>query len=588
MTGRSEFLYSLAGIAMLLFAFGLYSAWLSRLSPSEGLGVRWYFDERWRVLRPVVRSPQRPVSVRYTLNGEPIPAPHNGAVAIDREPPGLKILQATVELPGGRLRQVSDSVVTGPFGKPFTFPGECAAALRVSPNLTKRILERQIENRFITKIREKSMAKLLYGRNPFVLADIEFPEPNVFHIFVTLSGRIPTTVKLTGKVSFSDGAMRVSLDPPSAEAHLSTGLPEVVEIIFLTPVWAIFEGLETVIESSLESDVEDASEDAVKALDNLVFTPFPEFPNTRVKLMFCDDSLIDEGGISAMLYILPMQDEWFDVKVFAAKVFRTLFRERLSSKEVVRALSLGMEPKPSRSSLRTTGPVIHEIEMRNPMLRDEDLRLDISVNMVNVLLDAWTANGLVEAVIEKPIVDAINKYIDEYTPVRVIEMVPRFPPMVSPNWELELGGLELELKNGGGVASVIADGRAALRLRSNLPIRDSVNLSLHLGANSDGGRNSRNRLNLSCVEKSEDGLAWRQQCVPFIYPDDLTGMFRDEIMPEVNKAFPPIELGVYAEKLFQVDREFALPIRAGLVDPGVLRVSLECKTPDCFVQLVEP
>ena len=148
MTGRSEFLYSLAGIAMLLFAFWLYDAWLSRLSGTEGLAVRWYFDERWRVIRPVVRSPQRPVSVRYTLNGKPIPGPHSGVVAIDREPPGLKILQATVELPGGRLRGVSDSVVTGPFGKTFTFPGECAAALRVSPNLTKRILGHHIEERY--------------------------------------------------------------------------------------------------------------------------------------------------------------------------------------------------------------------------------------------------------------------------------------------------------------------------------------------------------------------------------------------------------------------------------------------------------
>ena len=217
MTGRSELLYSLAGIAMMFFAFWLYNAWLSSFSATEGLGIRWYFDERWRVVRPVVRSPQRPVVVRYTLNGEPIPASHNGVVAIDRYLPGLKILQATVELPGGRLRSMSDAVVTGPFAKPFTFPGECTAALRVSPNLAKRILGHHIEEEFRKKLSKDWETRLIFGRNPSVLAEVEFPNRNEFRIVVKVHGGAQRTKVLqTGRVKFSGGGMRIELDPPSA------------------------------------------------------------------------------------------------------------------------------------------------------------------------------------------------------------------------------------------------------------------------------------------------------------------------------------------------------------------------------------
>ena len=60
------------------------------------------------------------------------------------------------------------------------------------------------------------------------------------------------------------------------------------------------------------------------------------------------------------------------------------------------------------------------------------------------------------------------------------------------------------------------------------------------------------------------------------------------IMSEVNKVLPPVDLGAFAGAIFGIDREFAVPVRAKLLNPGVLRVSVKCRTPDCFVKSVEP
>ena len=259
---------------------------------------------------------------------------------------------------------------------------------------------------------------------------------------------------------------------------------------FFPPIWIISKVLEPFVESGFESDVRDAGEEAVMDLGDAAFRVLPEFSKSRVKFMFCDDSRIDENGISALLYALPIDGVLYDFQMVFVKLHRALASKPLSTEKLVGALELGIPPKPFRSKLQTPGPVIHEVQMPDPMLGDEDLRLDVSVNMVNVLLDAWTANGLMEDVLEKQIVEAINEELKEHTPARVVDLVPRFPPMVSPDWELELGGLELNLKHGGDVASVVADGWAAMELRSNLPIMDSVKHSLRLGANPNGSGHS--------------------------------------------------------------------------------------------------
>ncbi len=158
----------------------------------------------------------------------------------------------------------------------------------------------------------------------------------------------------------------------------------------------------------------------------------------------------------------------------------------------------------TRLSLRSSAPggaVYRGVVLPEPDPSDmSDVRLDLSIDAVNALLHAWTANGLLaDRMAAAQWAPQVDRALQEWTLLSLagVEMT-RAPVLMAADqgsaapggdaWALSFGGLVLDLRGGEHTGTVVAAGRGWIR-----PNFDADSGRLELGGVVD-------RVRLTCIE----------------------------------------------------------------------------------------
>jgi len=147
------------------------------------------------------------------------------------------------------------------------------------------------------------------------------------------------------------------------------------------------------------------------------------------------------------------------------------------------------------------GPVVRGVSLPGREGgRGEDVRVDLSIDVVNALLHAWTGNGLlVDRVASAGWTARVDHELKQWTLLSLAGLRIERPPVVmaadqgkagpeGDAWALSFGGLQLDLRGGAAAGAVVAAGRGWVT-----PKFDAERGRLELGGRVD-------RLRITCVE----------------------------------------------------------------------------------------
>ena len=146
------------------------------------------------------------------------------------------------------------------------------------------------------------------------------------------------------------------------------------------------------------------------------------------------------------------------------------------------------------------GPVFRGVELPGRERGgEEDVRVDLSIDVVNALLHAWTGNGLLaDRVAHAGWTAQVDHELKAWTLLTLAGLRVERPPVVmaadqgkaGPEgaWGLSFGGLQLDLRGGEAAGAVVAAGRGWVT-----PKFDEASGRLELGGRVD-------RLRITCVE----------------------------------------------------------------------------------------
>lgn len=260
----------------------------------------------------------------------------------------------------------------------------------------------------------------------------------------------------------------------------------------------------------------------------------PGEPRSRVELGFCKRTGVQPGGLVAGLWIEPSHDA------------------------------------PARFDLGVPGSMITGAQPSFVALDEdgsEDLRLELTLDLVNALLTEWTRSGLLLDALQVPrLLEQANGELHEWTPLQLTALRPTRPPLMSPaggpaqGWSFGLGGLVVETTGAEtpwGTIRVGAEGTLQ-------PIWDPDAGVLKLSGSLD-------RLAVGCVKPSEDRSALRPCFTSVLEAVELRERIDARLRPDAE-GMPTLELrGLLAEKLALAitDLELSRPL------PGVLRLSAD-------------
>src|SRR5690606_23944633 len=167
-------------------------------------------------------------------------------------------------------------------------------------------------------------------------------------------------------------------------------------------------------------------------------------PRSRASLRFCTVA-IEAGGIAAHLSLQPARPEP-QTSEEAARV-----RTRLAA---------------------IPGPALHGIALTplRPVAPRADAEVELTLDAVNALLDAWTANGLLAALMARAQwVERVDLALAEWTTLGLARIEVGLPPSLSPGtgdgWALTIAGLQLVMTGieGEDPGAVLLAGRGIVR-----------------------------------------------------------------------------------------------------------------------------
>jgi hypothetical protein len=260
----------------------------------------------------------------------------------------------------------------------------------------------------------------------------------------------------------------------------------------------------------------------------------PGEPRSRVELGFCKRTGVHPGGLVAGLWIEPSHDApgRFDLGVSGSMITGA---------------------QPSFQALDQDG--------------SEDLRLELSIDLVNALLTEWTRSGLLLDTLQVPrLIEQANGELHEWTPLRLTELRPTRPPLMTPaggpaqGWSFGLGGLVVETTGAEtpwGTIRVGAEGTLQ-------PIWDPEAGVLKLTGSLD-------RLAVGCLKPSGDRSALRPCFTSVLEAVELRERIDARLRPDAE-GMPALQVrSLLAEKLALAitDLELSRPL------PGVLRLAAD-------------
>lgn len=389
-------------------------------------------DEPWRA---EAGPPEELARLEVLLDGAPqgdsVVQP-SGAVEVPLAglAPGYHQIELRTRRRGDRVHSVMSSVLVGPFAARVAAPEErrCGLSAQISTAALERVLLPVVRERLLAATRSVELLGPATRLERFVIT----PTPGGVRFDVALAGR--NRVEVHGALAVAVGRrleLRLrGLDEVEFTGELRTkatvGGAAVGAVVTgpLAPLGAVAGYLLTdrYIDGRARDEVQRRLEQALRKLDDVELIPeraelIPGEPRSRVALAPCERGELDPArGVTLRLAISP------DVDASALR------------------------------ELASPGPVDHGVRLPDPAPLPEgtDVQLDLSIDAVNALLDAWTAAGLLEdRVADAGLLARANESLAEWTTLQLRRVGPRLPPALAPatdeGWSVSIGELELEL-----------------------------------------------------------------------------------------------------------------------------------------------
>lgn len=352
--------------------------------------------------------------------------------------PGWHFVELTIERRGGRRERVVDPVLVGRFAVDDPEPAHtCAASFTVSPDLVHMVLVDLLERELLPALRENehmgpntelgevSIALgeglvefdlQLLGKNLLAVGGIisvEIVDGQTLHAElerldeVEFRGELRNTARQLGAGggAFVGGLIGGPLAPVGAAAG-----------------WYL---ADKYVSKKAREVVRKQIDAGLAELANIRLLPphfelIPGQSASRVALGFCDQTGVRPLGLTAGLWIEPAPE---------------------------------LEEGRPRFDLGVPGPLVTGTTPTiDPLTSHEDLRVELSIDLVNALLTEWTASGLLAELIgERKALEHANVEMSEWTPLRLHSLTPTRPPTLTPvggpeaGWAYGLGGLTVTL-----------------------------------------------------------------------------------------------------------------------------------------------
>jgi hypothetical protein len=467
--------------------------------------------------------------------------------------PGWHFIEARVDRRGGRRESVIDPILLGRFGQPIDREERCDIALSASQELIQALVVPLFEAQALPKLRE----------NQHMGPDTELREAKLelrdhtVHFELEIAGE--NTLAVSGLVAIWVDEQRqlhlqlVDLEEVEFKGELRTQAQSIGAgggallggLIAgpLAPIGALAGWwlADEFVTDKARDVVRKQLDEGLAELSGVELLPasielLPGDPRSRVELGFCKRTGVRPGGLVAGLWIEPSHDapERFDLGVPG---------------------SLITGAQPSFVALDQDG--------------NEDLRLELTLDLVNALLTEWTRSGLLIDALQVPrMLDHANRELHEWTPLQLTALRPTRPPLMTPaggpaqGWSFGLGGLVVETTGAEtpwGTIRVGAEGTLQ-------PIWDADAGVLKLSGSLD-------RLAVGCVKPSEGRPAHtlRPCFTSVLEAVELRERIDARLRPDAE-GMPALELrALLAEKLALAitDLELSRPL------PGVLRLSAD-------------
>jgi hypothetical protein len=251
------------------------------------------------------------------------------------------------------------------------------------------------------------------------------------------------------------------------------------------------------------------------------FSLFPEtielLPGERrsgVHLTFCEDVQLRPDGIAGALSIVPT--------------------------------SFGVDanwplPGPVRIGARPT---------RKPLRKDEDVRIELTIDLANALLEGWSANGLLMDLLDRTgVVGKADAELQAWTTLSLTQLEPRLPPVLAPGggpdsgWSVTLGGVALGLK---GFAMKSPDERLVAGARGSVaPTWDPAAKRLELAIGLDD-------LWVTCMWGGADSTTLRPCLGALLRAGDVQQRI-DSSLASGLRSMPSLALGDLAQEKLGLD-----------------------------------
>lgn len=358
--------------------------------------------------------------------------------------PGWHFIEVGIDRRGGRSERVVDPVLVGRFAtqaEADTKP--CGATFTASPQLVRGLVIPMLERELLPALRAnehmgpdtKLSKATLELRDDVVHFELEVTGVNTLAVsgvvLVAIVDERQLYAKLVtlGEVDFR-GALRNKARGIGAGGGALIGglIGGPLAPIGAAAGWFLVDKFVT---DKARAVVREQIDEGLAQLSGVELLPthvelVPGRPGSRVSLGFCEQTGVRATGLVAGLWILP------DPPTGESTPERT---------------DLGVP------GLGVPGPLFTgATPTAEPLTADEDLRVELSIDLVNALLTEWTANGLLSELIgEQQVLAHANKELETWTPLRLEQLVPTRPPTLTPiggpdaGWAYGIGGLAVAL-----------------------------------------------------------------------------------------------------------------------------------------------
>jgi hypothetical protein len=404
--------------------------------------------------------------------------------------PGHHLIELTLDQQGGRSQTVTDAVLVGPFAMAWEEP--CALRLTISAGAIDRLVMPVVRERLLAAARA---TELLGAETTLERAEVTLLDDGV-RVRVAVAGfnRVAVDAVFAARPSGSRG-LALSLErlgPVEFTGALRTKATVGGAAIGGVAVGAALSGplapiaalggyvlADSLVSRRARQEVEGRIRGGLALVSGAELLPeqaelLVGEPRSAAALAFCGPLTISAGvGISAGFSLRPV-----DVGAGGVHVV-TIAGDVIAGEGEV-----GVSP----------GPVVQGVVLPGPgdMVTDDDVRVDLSIDAVNGVVDAWTRSGLLaERVRAAGWVPRVDEQLHEWTRLALAGISLARAPVVMPagdRWALSFSGLRLDLRGGEATGAVLAAGRGFIR-----PQFHAETGVLELGGAVD-------RLRLTCVD----------------------------------------------------------------------------------------